>query len=106
MYLREILALHKKWLNGEDGGSRAKLRGADLRGADLDFSCLPLWCGSLKMTVDRRLSAQIAYHFCSLRCEDPEVVKFQELLYGFANTFHRVGEVPKLEVMQNEETNQ
>ena len=33
--LPAILAGHKKWLLGEDGGSRADLRGADLRGANL-----------------------------------------------------------------------
>ena len=30
-----ILDRHKRWLNGKDGGSRADLRDADLRGADL-----------------------------------------------------------------------
>ena len=35
MDLKQILELHKKWLNYEDGGKRADLRGADLRGADL-----------------------------------------------------------------------
>lgn len=48
--LKEILDKHKKWLNDEDGGKRAKLRyvylqgfdlqGADLRGADLQGSNL------------------------------------------------------------------
>ena len=48
--LKEILDKHKKWLNDEDGGERAKLRyvylqgfdlqGADLRGADLQGSNL------------------------------------------------------------------
>lgn len=33
--LKEILEKHKMWLNDEDGGERADLRGADLRGADL-----------------------------------------------------------------------
>ena len=33
--LREILDKHKKWLNGEDGGERADLCGANLCGADL-----------------------------------------------------------------------
>jgi len=38
--LQEVLQKHKKWLNGEEGGERANLRGADLqeanlRGADL-----------------------------------------------------------------------
>ena len=35
MDLKQILELHKKWLNNEDGGKRADLRGADLRGAYL-----------------------------------------------------------------------
>ena len=33
--LNEILAKHKKWLNGEEGGERANLSYADLRSADL-----------------------------------------------------------------------
>ena len=33
--LKEILEKHKMWLNGEEGGEKANLSGADLRGADL-----------------------------------------------------------------------
>ena len=33
--LAEILKKHKAWLNDEEGGERADLRGADLRGANL-----------------------------------------------------------------------
>lgn len=33
--LKEILEAHKKWLNGKEGGEKAHLCGADLRGADL-----------------------------------------------------------------------
>ena len=33
--LKNILKAHKKWLNNEDGGIRANLRGANLRGANL-----------------------------------------------------------------------
>ena len=33
--LKEILELHKKWLNNENNGSKANLSGADLSGADL-----------------------------------------------------------------------
>ena len=33
--LKNILKLHKKWLNNEEGGLKADLRGANLRGADL-----------------------------------------------------------------------
>ena len=35
MDLKQILELHKKWLNNEDGGERADLSGAYLSGADL-----------------------------------------------------------------------
>lgn len=33
--LKNILKLHKKWLNNEEGGLKADLRGAELRGAEL-----------------------------------------------------------------------
>ena len=35
MDLKQILELHKKWLNNEDGGKRANLHRANLRGANL-----------------------------------------------------------------------
>ena len=38
--LAEILAAHKLWLNDEEGGVRANLRGADLSGADLRWANL------------------------------------------------------------------
>ena len=34
-WIKDVLEKHKKWLNEEDGGERADLRGADLRYADL-----------------------------------------------------------------------
>ena len=40
MDLKQSLELHKKWLNNEDGGKCADLRGADLRGADLSDAYL------------------------------------------------------------------
>ena len=56
MDLKQILELHKKWLNDEDGGKRAYLRGAYLRGADLsgadlrraDLSGADLWDAYLR----------------------------------------------------------
>ena len=74
----------------------ANLRHADLRGANVDFSCWPLWCGSFDVIVDRRIAAQLAYHFCRLICDDPEVMECQKALYKLANTFHRVGGLPRL----------
>jgi len=38
--LAEIIESHGKWLRGEEGGSRADLRGTDLRGANLSVADL------------------------------------------------------------------
>ena len=38
--LNEILELHKKWMDGEAGGIRADLRGANLRDVDLRYANL------------------------------------------------------------------
>lgn len=70
----------------------ADLRRADLSGADLDFSCWPLWCGSLKVIIDDKLKAQLLYHCISVIGID----KFEQSQIDFANTFHRIGECPKL----------
>ena len=83
--------------NLQDANLRcANLWNADLRGANVDYSCLPLWCGLLNIKIDRRIAAQLAYHFCAMQCDDPEVGEMQKSMYAFANTFHRVGEVPRL----------
>ena len=113
MNLEKTLANHKKWLQNPTTGAKADLREADLRGADLsgadlsgadlrgadlrcadlDFSCLPLWCGGLKFKLDERLAKQIMYHALSL-CH--EHVTPDAALRKWVNTFHRIGEVPKL----------
>ena len=80
--LSEILERHRKWLVGEGGGQRA-----DLSGANLYNCCLPLWCGGLRIILDRRQMAQLIYHFCSMECEDSEVLALQKSLYAFANEF-------------------
>ena len=76
-----IVEKHGKWLRREEGGERADLRGAnlrganlqdadlrgaDLQGANLDFSCWPLWCGSLGVKGDEKLVGQLAYHLFDL----------------------------------------
>ncbi len=75
----------------------ADLKGANLEDADLDFSCWPLWCGSLDVKVDARIAAQLAYHFCGLECEDAEYIEARNAIVDFANRFHRVDECGKLE---------
>ena len=76
--------------------SNANLRDADLRGADLDYSCYPLWCGSLHFKADKRLACQLAYHLCSMQCDDADYIKMRNYILGFANQFHRVDECGEL----------
>ena len=76
--------------------SNADLSGADLRGADLDYSCYPLWCGSLHFKADKRLACQLAYHLCSMQCDDADYIKMRNSILGFANQFHRVDECGEL----------
>lgn len=78
----------------------ADLKGADLKGANLDYSCWPLWCGSLGVRVCKRIAAQLAYHFCRLVCDDPEVIAAQNALIPLANQFHRVDECGKIEAKE------
>ena len=68
------------------------LRGADLRGADLDYSCFPLWCGGLHIKTDVRLAAQVAYHLCTMQCDDTEYIAMRNSILEFANKFHHVYE--------------
>ena len=75
----------------------ADLRGANLLGADLDYSCWPLWCGSLDVKVDKKIAVQLAYHFCRLDCDDPEYIKTRNAILSFANQFHRMDECGMLQ---------
>lgn len=80
----------------------ADLRGTDLRGANIDFSCYPLWCGSLGLKADKRLACQLAYHLCSMQCDDAEYIKMRNSILGFANKFHRVDECGELKPIKEE----
>lgn len=142
--LDKILENHKKWLNGEDRGSRANLRGAnlqgaklwgadlrganlqdanlrdvnlrdanlrgadigdaDLRGANIDYSCWPLWCGSLDVKVDRRIFCQLAYHLCRVIVDDTDCKEAQIMLGRLANEFHRVDECGRVPDTQKEDS--
>jgi uncharacterized protein YjbI with pentapeptide repeats len=114
--LQKILADHRLWLKDKEGGERANLSGADLYAADLreadlygadlreanlsgarlDFSVLPLRCGGLRWKIDARIAAQIAYHFCSMECDDPDFIRVRNNMLDFANRFHRVDECGRL----------
>ena len=74
----------------------ADLRGANLRDTNLDYSCLPLWCGSLEAHFDDRQLVQIAYHLVKAGLQSKnaseETKKELSKLIDFANKFHRVDE--------------
>ena len=61
----------------------ADLRNADLRNAKLDYSCLPLWCGSKDMILCKSLQAQLLGHIIDA-CKD---VKFtdEQLDFVYSN---------------------
>ena len=119
MNIQEVLARHKKWLENEEGGQRADLRGADLqhadlreaylqraylkgadlqdadlrgadlRGAFLDFSCWPLWCGSRGVIVDLKVVYQLLAHVACLQCDDPEFVEIKKAIMPWTVKSHR-----------------
>ena len=96
--LSAILSKHSMWLNAKEGGERANLRDADLQhadllGANLDFSCLPLWCGGSKFKADAKLMAQIAAHFCAIECDDPAYIAARAAVLSFALTSHRASDL-------------
>lgn len=78
----------------------AYLLNADLSGANIDFSCLPLWCGSLDMKIDKRIFCQLLYH--ALRAgktvDDEEVKNLFSIreVVKLANQFHRACECGKI----------
>ena len=74
----------------------ADLRHADLLRANLDFSCLPLWCGSLSANFDSEQLKQIAYHLVkaglqSTNSTDEDRRELSKLI-DYANGFHRAKE--------------
>lgn len=79
----------------------ADLIGADLRGANVDFSCWPLWCGSLSVKIDKRIAAQLSYHLLralqSVDDEDCKAVLENPNIKRLANQFHRVSECGEIE---------
>ena len=90
--------------------SNANLTGTNLKGAvlnntnfkntNIDFSCLPLWCGSLSAKFDDKQLAQIAYHLvrAGLNSENASIETKEELskLIDFANKCHRADECGKI----------
>ena len=88
--------------------SGANLSRADLSGANLDFSCWSFSCNTLHIgKVDVRLARQLAFHFCTLPCDDPEFIACRNAILEFANQFHRCDmDVDMLELRELPEADQ
>ena len=87
---------------------RADLRRADLSEANLDFSVLPLWCGSLNVKVDDRIVRQLLYHVIRIAqvsslSQELKDALLSKALIKQANLFHRAtdGGVEKIEETLN-----
>lgn len=66
------------------------LRWADLRGANVDASCFPLWCGSFDIKCDDRLPIQLLYHIFRLDSPVSKALRKIPELVKMANEFHRI----------------
>lgn len=80
--------------------SGADLKQADLQGVNIDFSCWPLWCGSMNVRVDKRIAQQLAAHFCVLDCDDEDYIRARDAIMDFAKGSHRASD---LGLMESEE---
>lgn len=105
--LDEILRKHKLWLEGSPEGVRANLQKynlqkCNLKDADLDYSCIPLWGGGLDIHFDDRQIIQQLYHlvrnalYSENVSDDIKVTLSTDELIDLANKFHRVDECGKI----------
>lgn len=83
-------------LNGADLHG-VHLTGANLTEANIDYTCWPLWCGSLDVRVDKRIAAQLMYHVLNVMLySDIKIPNTRDELIDFANQMHR-DDVKRLE---------
>ena len=102
----EILKKHEMWLQNDPNGKQANLSEANLSRANIDYSALPLWCGSLSAQFDDRQIKQIAYHLVKAglnsKNTSEETKRQLRKIVDLANGFHRVSECGKI-IITNEE---
>lgn len=127
--LDKTIQLHQKWLNNDPEGVRANMHRAniswaDMRGAkmsyanmsgakmnesgisgaNIDYVTITLWCGTLRIRIDNRITSQLLYHVLSCVEVSPDVsddvkkVLLSPEVVAIANQFHRCksGEVPEI----------
>jgi uncharacterized protein YjbI with pentapeptide repeats len=70
--------------------SNTDFREAILINTDLD-STMFFHCGGTNWRIDKETAIELAYHFCSMNCEDDEIIEAQNSLLKIANRFKRIG---------------
>ena len=66
----------------------ADLYQANLTGANIDFSCWPLWCGSAHIKVDKKIFCQLVAHLWTLYIDDKECKELQKVALKLAEQSH------------------
>ena len=83
--LSTIIEKHGERLKGYKDGEIADLRDADLQGANLDFSCWPMWCGGSKFKANSALVRQMLAQLCTIdiftSCSAPSFSLHQRRLF-------------------------
>jgi uncharacterized protein YjbI with pentapeptide repeats len=69
------------------------LQHADLRGADLDHSCWPLFGGSKGAKIDRQIYLQLLAHICAVDINDDECKDNQQANLELARQSHIASEL-------------
>ena len=84
----------------------ANLEDANLEDANLDYSCWPLWCGSLKAHIDDCIGIQLLYHAVSSILYSKYTSKWLKkgvsCVVWICNKFHRVEECGELKEYKEE----
>ena len=91
--------------------SRADARDADISGANIDYVTITLWCGTLRIRIDNRITSQLLYHVLSCVEVSPDVsddvkkVLLSPEVVAIANQFHhcKSGELPKIGGYHNDQ---
>jgi hypothetical protein len=93
--LKNVIAFHANFHEADFRYANLQnsyLRGNDFTGANLDYSAVPLCHDGFGWITDNRIMAQLAYHFCSMECDDKKIIKYQNKLLRLANKFHMIEE--------------
>jgi len=99
--LKEILELHNKWLNNEDGGVRADLSYANLRSADLSYANLR----SANLSYANLRSADLSYadlSYANLRSANLSYANLRSADLSYANLRSAIGEMTFIKSLQCE----